>query len=901
MAQRAPQQPQQHAAEVDLLPNNLLADEDDGAPPNPDLYQVGGQLGFDPHTGGLLQVQSQAQLHEEHGHMLHSFVSGAVEDIAREQGRAATAPCHLPASSPITPGQPGVQGSSGLDPSQLQGGGRGGDSSYPRDWYYRQQQQQQQQSEVELPQEPPQFDPWAMFNANIQQGGGERLRDGGIGNGTQMHHGGDPDAHHRQPEYFNAMAEGDQPGSVFVGRVDPPPDPAPPLHAPESQHMPPHQHFSTAGSQQPPPQHHPPQQTGSPPHMSTDHQHHGGPPHSQQHGGAPPSLPQYISNSSDSPQQQLRKCRECLHMTSSQQVQLQQQYQGLLAQQQHLLQSNAGQAALSNVAQQIHATVQHLNSLAQQHNTFLQHQQVLQQQLGLGPTGGPQQPSQPRPPQQGGPPQGAVPPGIAPSVITSGGVRGPPPRPMGPGGGPPLQPPQHHGPLGWMPGAGAPPSQPQHHQHHHHHQLHQVPHPHHQQAQQQQQQQQLQQQQQQRGRGTRRRDAEKTGSPLMEEFRQAKGRQWEISNLAGHIVEFSRDQDGSRLIQRKLEAAGQGRGALGGNSSLQSVFQELQPHALELMSDVFGNYVIQKLLEFGLDEHRIALARAMQGHVVNLTLQTYGCRVMQKALDVCPPQLRDALAAELDGHVPRCVTDQNGNHVIQKCIERLPNQTTFIATAFVGQIRSLGTHAYGCRVLQRILEHVRAHPHSQLAMATRPVVDEIIAELNSLVMDQNGNYVVQHVLLNGDVAQIQAIVNALRAKIVMLSQHKFASNVVEKVVECASPQERTDIVRLLINHSGTPDGTSALLVMIQNQFANYVVQKLFDLSDEQSRRAIVEHIRPHIPTLRRGSYGKHIISRIEKIDAQRGVACPPQMAPGALQLQAGAPGFVPHPTGPVLK
>jgi pumilio RNA-binding family len=49
---------------------------------------------------------------------------------------------------------------------------------------------------------------------------------------------------------------------------------------------------------------------------------------------------------------------------------------------------------------------------------------------------------------------------------------------------------------------------------------------------------------------------------------------------------------------------------------------------------------------------------------------------------------------------------QNGNHVIQKCIECVPAASVqFIVDAFANQVCSLSTHPYGCRVVQRILEH----------------------------------------------------------------------------------------------------------------------------------------------------------------------------------------------------
>lgn len=100
---------------------------------------------------------------------------------------------------------------------------------------------------------------------------------------------------------------------------------------------------------------------------------------------------------------------------------------------------------------------------------------------------------------------------------------------------------------------------------------------------------------------------------FLEELKSGKGRRFELSDIAGHIVEFrqvhiafsflfllhcigklndrllnfSADQHGSRFIQQKLESCSAEEKA--------SVFKEVLPCASKLMTDVFGNYVIQKV------------------------------------------------------------------------------------------------------------------------------------------------------------------------------------------------------------------------------------------------------------------------------------------------------------------
>jgi pumilio RNA-binding family len=49
----------------------------------------------------------------------------------------------------------------------------------------------------------------------------------------------------------------------------------------------------------------------------------------------------------------------------------------------------------------------------------------------------------------------------------------------------------------------------------------------------------------------------------------------------------SADQYGSRFIQQKLETAS--------IEEKDMVFSEIMPQALTLMTDVFGNYVVQKV------------------------------------------------------------------------------------------------------------------------------------------------------------------------------------------------------------------------------------------------------------------------------------------------------------------
>lgn len=57
---------------------------------------------------------------------------------------------------------------------------------------------------------------------------------------------------------------------------------------------------------------------------------------------------------------------------------------------------------------------------------------------------------------------------------------------------------------------------------------------------------------------------------------------------------------------------------------------------------------------------------------------------------------------------------------------------------------------------------------------------------------------------------------------------------------------------------------SALNVMMKDQYANYVVQKMIDVAEPGQRKVLMHKIRPHLSSLRKYTYGKHIIVKLEK-------------------------------------
>ncbi|KAF8128321.1 hypothetical protein K438DRAFT_2000386 [Mycena galopus ATCC 62051] len=91
---------------------------------------------------------------------------------------------------------------------------------------------------------------------------------------------------------------------------------------------------------------------------------------------------------------------------------------------------------------------------------------------------------------------------------------------------------------------------------------------------------------------------------------------WEctyLEDLQGEIPVLCKDQHGCRYLQKKLE----------------------EGHFVDLMTDPFGNYLCQKILEYSTDEQRNVICDSIAQDLVKISLNMHGTRAVQKMIDFC--------------------------------------------------------------------------------------------------------------------------------------------------------------------------------------------------------------------------------------------------------------------------
>ncbi|KAH8913617.1 ARM repeat-containing protein [Atractiella rhizophila] len=118
-----------------------------------------------------------------------------------------------------------------------------------------------------------------------------------------------------------------------------------------------------------------------------------------------------------------------------------------------------------------------------------------------------------------------------------------------------------------------------------------------------------------------------------------------------------------------------------------------------------------------------------------------------------------------------------------------------------------------------------------------------------------GNYVIQHCLDLSNVNFTGTIVRQFLGNISALSIQRFSSNIVEKCIRAADPDEK----RAIIDEILADNGVGRLLL---DPFGNYVCQTALDYDDRGQWDKLVGQIKPILPKIRDTPYVRKIQSKI---------------------------------------
>lgn len=316
----------------------------------------------------------------------------------------------------------------------------------------------------------------------------------------------------------------------------------------------------------------------------------------------------------------------------------------------------------------------------------------------------------------------------------------------------------------------------------------------------------------------------------------------ELDKFVGDIYSICKDQHGCRYLQKVLDERNP--------EKVEIIFNETKDHVTELMTDLFGNYLCQKLLECVNSDQRTVLVQNASPDLTKIALNPHGTRALQKMIEYSVAAEQVAIIVlSLKSDVVRLIQDLNGNHVIQKCLNHLSStDSQFIIDAVSNNCVTVGTHRHGCCVLQRCIDHSSDTQKRQL-------ITQIIENSFVLVQDPYGNYVIQYVLELGILEYSESLIQQFLGQTCVLSMQKFSSNVIEKCLRIALPETKQQLIEELV-------GSPFLDSLLRDSYANYVIQTTLEYADSATKDLILQSIIPILPSIRNTPYGRKIISKL---------------------------------------
>ncbi|KAI8096223.1 armadillo-type protein [Halteromyces radiatus] len=317
----------------------------------------------------------------------------------------------------------------------------------------------------------------------------------------------------------------------------------------------------------------------------------------------------------------------------------------------------------------------------------------------------------------------------------------------------------------------------------------------------------------------------------------------------------STDQQASIYLQQRLKTCTL--------DQKQDIFKAVHREAYALMTNRFGNFLVQRLFELGTPEQIHALAQSMVGHVITLTCEPFGCHVVQKALDSVDENMKAKLVTELFERIPDTIVHKSACHVWQKVFEirwthhHMPVMNV-VYQALKNKWHQVAMDETGSLVIQNIFENL---PESD----KRPVLDEILANMFTIARGQWGNWVIQHILEQAeDSEDREKAFNMVLERGIQLSMDQFASKVVEKALSIGGPDYMAKFIHHISTESRSHRPRIALIDIASDQYGNYVVQWIINNAKENHKLDVCRLIKRHMVSLRGSKYGQRVAFLVDK-------------------------------------
>ncbi|CAG8435738.1 9515_t:CDS:10 [Funneliformis mosseae] len=171
--------------------------------------------------------------------------------------------------------------------------------------------------------------------------------------------------------------------------------------------------------------------------------------------------------------------------------------------------------------------------------------------------------------------------------------------------------------------------------------------------------------------------------------------------VSKNCIEVATHRHGCCVLQRCIDHASEAQ-------KVQLV-TEITYHALTLVQDPFGNYVVQYVLDLGDSRFTDALIRKFISNVCGLSVQKFSSNVMEKCIRVAEPDTRKFLIDEMlnKNRLDKLLRDSYANYVVQTALDYAdPIQRASLVDCIRPLLPAIRNTPYGKRIQGKLHREV---------------------------------------------------------------------------------------------------------------------------------------------------------------------------------------------------
>jgi hypothetical protein len=257
---------------------------------------------------------------------------------------------------------------------------------------------------------------------------------------------------------------------------------------------------------------------------------------------------------------------------------------------------------------------------------------------------------------------------------------------------------------------------------------------------------------------------------------------------------------------------------------------EIKNKLPDLLRDNYANYFCKKFFDCLNQKDRIEYLTIIQNDLGMLAIDITATYPIQGIIEQLGSSAeKNIIYLGIKDYINIFCYNIYGTHVLEKMLSYFEDKFTQEIIDFVyNNFIDLAYNINGiCIVKKLILMTHKKELHEKLK---KKIYDNTL----NLIVHQYGNYVIQVIMENWEENELKDIIDLCKNKYVFLSNQKFSSNAVERIIE-----RNNENLEYYINQICTDNNLSEV---IKNNYGNYVIQKAVKLSSGKIQEKLIKEI-----------------------------------------------------------